>query len=28
MASVADGLNLGLPEKFGHFINGEFVEPM
>lgn len=25
--SIADGLDLGLPEKFGHFINGEFVEP-
>ena len=25
--SVAAGLDLGLPAKFGHFINGEFVEP-
>ena len=28
MASVADGLNLGLPDKFGHFIGGEFVAPV
>lgn len=27
MASVTDGLELGLPDKFGHFINGEFCEP-
>jgi aldehyde dehydrogenase len=26
--SVTAGLNLDLPEKFGHFINGEFVEPI
>lgn len=26
-ASCADGLGLDLPAKFGHFINGEFVEP-
>jgi hypothetical protein len=24
-ASVADGRGLGLPDKFGHFIGGEFV---
>jgi aldehyde dehydrogenase len=28
LASVADGLGLGLPPKFGHFIGGEFVEPI
>ena len=28
LASVAAGLNLGLPSKFGHFIGGEFVEPV
>ena len=22
------GLDLGLPERYGHFINGEFVEPL
>ena len=27
LASVADNLDLNLPAKFGHFINGEFVEP-
>jgi aldehyde dehydrogenase len=26
-ASVAAGLNLGLPAKYGHFIDGKFVEP-
>lgn len=26
-ASVADGLDLGLPSKYGLFIGGEFVEP-
>merc|ERR1719394_182317 len=26
--SIADKLDLGLPKKFGHFINGEFVEPV
>ena len=25
--SVTAGLDLKLPSKFGHFINGEFVEP-
>ena len=25
--SVALSLDLGLPDKYGHFINGEFVEP-
>jgi aldehyde dehydrogenase len=28
MASVADKLDLGLPDKFGHFIGGEFVAPV
>lgn len=28
LASVIDGLDLNLPAKFGHFINGEFVEPL
>lgn len=28
MASVTDGLDLGLPDKFDHFINGEFVAPV
>jgi aldehyde dehydrogenase len=27
MSSVADGLDLGLPDKFDHFIGGEFVAP-
>uniref|UniRef100_A0A7S1SB93 Aldehyde dehydrogenase domain-containing protein n=1 Tax=Alexandrium catenella TaxID=2925 RepID=A0A7S1SB93_ALECA len=27
LASIADGLDLGLPDKFGHFINGKFVAP-
>jgi aldehyde dehydrogenase len=27
LASVAAGLDLGLPAKYGHFINGKFVEP-
>jgi len=27
LASVTDGLGLGLPERFGNFINGEFVAP-
>jgi aldehyde dehydrogenase len=27
MASVADGLGLELPDKFDHFIGGEFVAP-
>lgn len=27
-ASVTDGLGLDLPDKYGHFINGAFVEPI
>lgn len=26
--SIANGLNLGLPDKYGHFIGGEFVAPI
>ena len=26
--SIANGLDLGLPDKYGHFIGGEFVAPI